>query len=120
MAGVDNLKPFSQDDDRASQAGKKSSNKGQPHISTHIKNLLNDPDFSIDNWKNSGEKYKDVPIKAIITVAIEQSIKGDKNWAEWLAKHGYGTNIDITSGGEALSTALVEFIDGKDEDTDTE
>jgi hypothetical protein len=29
---------------------------------------------------------------------------------EWLAKYGYGSKIDITSGGEQIRGALVEFV----------
>lgn len=95
-------------------AGKK---KGTVHLSTHIQNLLNDEEFTIENWMGTGVKYKDVPIKAIITVAIYNALQGDNKWAEWLAKHGYGTNVDITSGGDKIQPLMVQFIDD-DKDTD--
>lgn len=94
MAGIDNLTPFTKDDNRASEAGK----KGKPgkHISTWIQEMLNDEEFTttlLDSKKGVVE-YKGAPLKAIIGVAIHKSINDPKTgnqWAEWLAKHGYGS-----------------------------
>jgi hypothetical protein len=36
----EDLRPFSKDDNRASEAGKKSSNKGIPHTKTRLKRIL--------------------------------------------------------------------------------
>jgi len=65
--------------------------KGSKHISTWIRDLLNDEEFTLDNFLFNGKQFKGAPIKAIVTVAIMNALQGDNKWAEWLAKHGYGT-----------------------------
>lgn len=86
--------------------------KGAIHLSTHIQNLLNDPDFIPDS---TGERTE--PIKAIIRTAVIKAKEGDSRWAEWLAKHGYGTNVDITSGGQSINQVLVRFVGENEQDT---
>lgn len=51
-----------------------------------------------------------------------QSLQGDNKWAEWLGKHGYGVKTDITTNGESINVAMVQFVDAdkKDTNTDTE
>jgi hypothetical protein len=68
--------------------------KGSLSLSTHIQKLLNDEEFTLENFLFNGKTFKGAPIKAIITVAIMQAMQGDNKWAEWLAKHGYGTGGD--------------------------
>ena len=82
--------------------------KGTIHLSTHIQNALNDPDFQVK--LEDGTLLKEMPIKAIIKTAVAKSISGDTRAMEWLAKHGYGTNVDITSGGDKIQPLLVRFI----------
>ena len=67
--------------------------KGTKHISTHIQEMLNDPDFEL-KLKN-GTIIKEAPIKAIIKTAVAKSVGGDTRAMEWLAKHGYGTKLVI-------------------------
>lgn len=96
MANEHNLRPVKTHQEaveRGRMGGK--AKKGSKHISTHIQELLEDKDFTIDNWMNTGKKFDGVPIKAIITVAIYQALQGDKGWAEWLAKYGWGQDIKI-------------------------
>lgn len=90
MAGVDNLKPFTKNDPRRINKP-----KGTIHLSTHIQNLLNDEEFTLENFLFNGKQYKGAPIKAIITVGIMNALQGDQKWAEWLAKHGYGTHLNL-------------------------
>lgn len=101
MAGQDNLEPI-RDTERARELGAKGgrAKKGSKHLSTHIQNMLNDDKFEailLDSKKGTIE-YKGAPIKAIIQVAIHKAIhdkdKGER-WAEWLAKHGYGTKLNL-------------------------
>lgn len=93
MANPQNLKPFTGADDPRRANGPP---KGTKHISTWIQEMLNDEEFEttlLDSKKGITE-YKGAPLKAIIGVAIHKSIHDkDKGniWAEWLAKHGYGT-----------------------------
>lgn len=83
--------------------------KGTIHLSTHIQNMLNDPEFELlledkrDGWK----KYDGVPIKAIITIAVRKSAAGDTKWAEWLAKYGYGQKFEVEHSGE-IATGIAD------------
>lgn len=78
--------------------------KGTKHLSTWIQDLLTDEKFTVENAGFSGQTYRGAPIKAIIMVAINNSLQGDNKWAEWLGKYGYGTKqeVDLTSNGETL------------------
>lgn len=67
--------------------------KGTIHLSTHIQNMLNDPNFEL-KLKN-GELLKGAPILAIIKTAIAKGVSGDTRAMEWLAKHGYGEKIQL-------------------------
>lgn len=99
MAKEDNLIPFKPGHDP--RRGKKP--KGAKHLSTHIQDMLNDPNFEamILDSKEGFVKYKGTPIEAIIAVAIQKALfdkeKGQQ-WAEWLAKHGYGSKLTIDVG----------------------
>lgn len=91
--------------------------KGSRHLSTIIRELENNIDWSKTNLKNKDElnqRFGKNGFKAVVYVALTKAIAGDTKAMEWLAKHGYGTNIDITSNGESIKGALVEFV-GQDE-----
>lgn len=73
---------------------------GYKHISTWIQDMLNDDKFEtvLTDASKGYIQYKGAPLKAIIQVAIHKSIHDKEKgqaWAEWLAKHGYGTKITI-------------------------
>jgi hypothetical protein len=70
--------------------------KGAIHLSTHIQNLLNDPDFLPED----AEGNKVIPIKAIIKTALIKAREGDQRWADWLAKYGYGQKFELEHSGE--------------------
>jgi hypothetical protein len=57
--------------------------------------------------------------KAIVYVAITKAMAGDPQAMRWLAENGFGKNIDITTGGEKINVALVEFVNGTDQSKDT-
>lgn len=67
--------------------------KGTKHLSTHIQEMLNDPEFELK--LKDGTALKERPIAAIIKTAVAKSISGDNRWAEWLAKHGYGEKLKV-------------------------
>ena len=79
--------------------------KGNVHLSTHIRRLLHDPDFTVKLM--NGEEYTGLPIIAIIKVAVIKAINGDKDAREWLAKYGWGTKIDVTSNGDPIKPIIV-------------
>ena len=97
--------------------------KGSKNLSTIIKEL---EDESFD-WNKVPEKQSAAvvalgsPWKAITYVAMQNALKGNVQAAEWLRKSGYGDKMDITTGGEKLNVAMVEFVSGnsKDKNTDT-
>lgn len=87
---------------------------GTKHLATWIQEMLNDEEFetTLLDAKKGAINFKGAPLKAIIQVAIHKAIHDKEKgnvWAEWLAKHGYGTKIDL--GGElTVKTALVQFL----------
>ena len=95
--------------------------KGSKNLATLIRELENE-DF---DWKHVPIKNKDAvmqmgsPFRAIVMVALGQAISGDKAAREWLRKAGYGDRLDVTSDGEKLKVALVEFV-GEDEPNNQE
>lgn len=99
--------------------------KGTKHISTWIQEMLNDEDFetNILDAKKGMIEYKGAPLKAIIGVAMQRAIqdpKGGQQWAEWLAKHGYG-NRTVLEVSDPLDKILGKFeIEGDNaNETDT-
>ncbi len=70
---------------------------GKPNLTTHIQNLMEDESFEaiLHYDKDTKVEYKGAPIKAIIAVAMMRAVKGDERWAEWLAKHGWGSKLVI-------------------------
>jgi hypothetical protein len=92
MANEANLKPFNRGYD--SRRGRKP--RGSKHLSTWIKELLNDEKFeaNILDAKIGLIEYKGAPVKAVVTVAITQAINGEPKAREWLARYGYGLPDD--------------------------
>jgi len=90
---------------------------GSKHISTHIKEMLEDEDFELK--MKDGSIYKGRPMKAVIKTAIAKAMSGDMRAFDMLGKYGYGSKLDITSDGEKLTIAMVEFVDGDSKKTDT-
>lgn len=97
--------------------------KGTKHLSTRIQEMLGDPKFTDKLRKIDGFSDADgaTPMEVIVGAAMVAAAKGDGKARDWLGKFGYGHQIDITSNGETIKPALVEFIggDGKDKNTNT-
>jgi hypothetical protein len=107
VAGIDNLTPFTPDDDRASKAGQKggSNKKGSKHINTWIQELLQDEDFAAKiRIGYEIQDFKGAPIQAIIKAQMIKAVEGDTKAFDSLAKYGWSQKIetDITSGGEKI------------------
>lgn len=93
--------------------------KGTKHLSTLIRQIGDNIDWSKTTLKNKDqlrELYGNNGWKAIVYVAWTKAMAGDPQAMKWLAENGFGKNIDITTGGEKLNVALVEFI-GDDGDS---
>lgn len=96
--------------------------KGAIHLSTHIQNMLNDPDFELyledrtEGWK----KFDGPPVKAIMAVAVRKAAAGDDKAREWLAKYGYGQKFELEHSGEVttgvadpeLAKSFAEYLKG--------
>lgn len=110
-----NLKPFTGADDPRRVNG---APKGTKHIATWIKDMLNDEEFEtlLTHPIKGYVEFKGAPLKAIIETAIKRAIAGDYRWADWLAKHGYGTKI-IHDVDEDAPLALVRFVDAPTKDS---
>lgn len=83
--------------------------KGALNLSTHIKNMLNDEEFSmwLQDPREGFIEYKGAPVKAIVNTTIKLAADKGKDAAaarEWLAKYGYGTKIEVEHSGEINTT----------------
>lgn len=101
MGSLDNLKPFNSETGKI--AGQKSSKKGTKHLSTIIREVGDNIDWSKTTLKNKNEMinmYGSNGWVAIVYVAWTKAVAGDAQAMKWLAENGFGKNIDITSNGE--------------------
>lgn len=91
--------------------------KGNKHLSTHIQEMLNDPNFeaNILDPKIGLREYKGAPVKAIIQVALTKAVNGDTKWADILFKYGYGQKLELANnpdnpiGGQYDPAVATEF-----------
>ena len=79
--------------------------KGTKHISTHIQEMLNDPNFELK--LKDGSIIKGRPMDAIIKTAIAKGVSGDMRAFDMLGKYGYGQKLEIAHGGEVTFTNAV-------------
>jgi hypothetical protein len=115
------LKPF-----KKGQSGNpKGLPKGTPHLSTIIKELADNMDWSKTTLKNKDElakTYGKNGFKAMVYVALTKAMAGDTKAMEWLAKYGYGQKIDITSNENDLfnmNELVIKVVKAREDDTDT-
>ena len=87
--------------------------KGSKHISTHIREMLDDPNFEIK--LKGGSIVRGRPMEAVIKAAIAKAVSGDMRAFDMLGKYGYGQKLDLTTDGQPLP-ALVKFVDEADKD----
>lgn len=82
--------------------------KGSKHLSTYIQEMLTDESFTTEYVEGyTLKKHKGAPIQALIQVAVTKAVAGDTKWAEWLAKYGYGTKLDLTTNGKDIPTPIL-------------
>lgn len=97
---------------------------GYKHLSTHIQDLLNDEEFTawVPDPIAGYVEFKGAPMKAITKAMAVRAMNGDHKAADWLAKYGYGTKVDVTSGGERIQQApiVVSAIDPRPNDEEAE
>lgn len=85
---------------------------GYKHMSTWIQELLNDPEF--DGWVFTGrayEQFKGAPMKAIVKAQMIKAMNGDTKSADWLAKYGYGTKVEVSTPEGQAPLALVQIVE---------
>lgn len=105
--------------DNAAKMGAKGgrNKKGSKHISTIVREFMEDVDWDKVPVKNKEEfkkKYGKNGWVAITAVAAGQAATGDKAAREWLRKAGFGDKVELT-GSMDVNVALVEFIGDDDE-----
>lgn len=98
-----NLKPFKKGKDP--RRGVKP--KGAIHLSTRIKNMLDDPNFELK--LKDGSILKGQPIEAIMKVAIAKAASGDIRFLEWLAKYGYGSSVNLNVTENPIQAIIDKF-----------
>lgn len=114
MPNPQNLKPVKNHQEaveRGSKGGK--AKKGSQHLSTIIRDMAENLDWDKTTLSDKAvlkQRYGKNGFKAMCYVALSAAMSGDIRAMDWLAKYGYGTKIDITSGDEPLNIALVEFV----------
>lgn len=102
--------------------------KGAKSWSTVVREVLNDEELfntilatadKVPAWVQNLNKKN--AANAIAVAMAHRALAGDKQAAEWLRKTGYGDKIDITSDGQPLKIAMVQFVGpGNADDTDTD
>lgn len=111
MAKEDNLVPFTKDDPRINRTG---ANAGSKHLKTLIQEIGNDIDWDKTTLKDKDgmrKRYGNNAWTALTYVAFTKAMAGDPKAMDWLSKNGYGTNIDVTSGGDKIApVSLVQFV----------
>lgn len=88
--------------------------KGTISLSTRIQRLMNDEEFMtwIPDRRDGWREYKGAPAEAIINALMLRAIAGDIRAADWLAKYGWGTKVEVSGPEGGPVKTLVEFIDG--------
>lgn len=92
--------------------------KGSKHISTHIKEMLNDENFEVK--LENGETLKGRPMEAIIKAAVAKAASGDVKAFDILAKRGWGDKLDVTSGGKELGIPILGGKSVSSDDSDSQ
>jgi hypothetical protein len=95
---------------KAGQSGNpKGLPKGTKHLSTHIKELLEQPtELLALDYDGKIKKIKTAPIKAIIMANIYKAAEGDLKAMDNLAKYGYGTKVDVDVSGGTDNRVIIE------------
>ncbi len=79
--------------------------KGAKHLSTWIRELMEDEDFG---RKIKGKtSINGAPVKAIVGTLILKAIEGDLKAFDLLGKYGWGTRLDVTSDYRSIPTPIL-------------
>lgn len=116
MAKEDNLTPFTPDNAAIMGAKGGKAKAGSKHLSTIIREIAENIEWDKTTLKNKEQlqaTYGKNGWKAIVYVAFTKAMTGDPQAMKWLAENGFGKNIDITTGGEALNIIIDNSYDRK-------
>lgn len=85
--------------------------KGSINLATRIQRMLDDDDFTTTMVDAKGKKvnFKGNPAEAIIRTAVLKAMSGEKDWAEWLAKHGFGNKQVLEFQNSPIDTILEKY-----------
>lgn len=85
--------------------------KGAKHLSTRIQEMLNDDEFTANMVGSDGKsiQFKGQPMEAIVRTAMLKAMSGDKKWAEWLAKYGYGLKQVLEFQNNPVNDILAKY-----------
>ena len=85
--------------------------KGAVHLSTRIQEMLNDDEFTANMVGSDGKsiQFKGQPMEAIVRTAMLKAMSGDKKWAEWLAKYGYGLKQVLEFQNNPVDEILAKY-----------
>jgi len=114
MANPENLIPITSETAKELGAKGGKNKAGSKHLKTLIQDIGNDIDWDKTTLKNKDQMnqlYGKNGWTALTYVAFTKAMAGDSKAMDWLAKNGYGQNIDITSNGETIKGATIEFAD---------
>ena len=79
--------------------------KGTKHLSTWIRELMEDENFG--KQLKSRDRFKGAPVQAIVSMLILKAVDGDLKAFDLLGKYGWGTRVDVTSDYNALPTPIL-------------
>lgn len=77
---------------------------GTRSLSATIQEIMEDDDFEVE--LKGGAKLKGRPSKKITEVMYKLALSGNTKAADWIAKYGYGTKLDLTSGGDRITQPI--------------
>jgi hypothetical protein len=113
MSGIPNAKKFTQANAQEMGAKGGTNKKGSKHLSTLIREIGENIDWDKTTLKNKEQLkqlYGNNGWRAIVYVAMTKAMAGDTKAMDWLAKNGYGSHVDLTSNGETIKGAIIEFV----------
>lgn len=107
MANTSNLKSW-----KPGQSGNPNGKpKGTKHLSTWIRELMEDESFEFQ--LKDGTLIKNAPVKAIVCTLLNKAIDGDLRAIDLIGKYGYGSKVDITSNYKPLPIPILGGISNK-------
>ncbi len=87
---------------------------GSKHLSTLIREIGNNIDWSKTTLKNKDQlkqMYGNNGFKALVYVAMTKALAGDPQAMKFIAENGFGKHLDITSNGKDVQAIpmVVDF-----------